>query len=125
MAEYRPPDWPSLALRLFAADPQALADFIRTAFGAQVDAPPHRPATVRLDGSVILVSDGGGVRKAMPACVHLYVPDADAAYLSAIEAGARPVEAPADMLYGDRRATVEDRWGNLWQLATWRSKGSI
>jgi uncharacterized glyoxalase superfamily protein PhnB len=28
------------------------------------------------------------------------------------------VEAPADMPYGDRRATVRDEWENTWQIAT-------
>ena len=27
---------------------------------------------------------------------------------------------PADMPYGDRRATVRDPWGNVWQIATHR-----
>jgi uncharacterized glyoxalase superfamily protein PhnB len=30
------------------------------------------------------------------------------------------VEPPGDMPYGDRRAMVEDRWGNVWQIATFR-----
>src|SRR5215475_5492530 len=34
------------------------------------------------------------------------------------DAGAVVLEEPADMTYGDRRAMVRDRWGNIWQIAT-------
>ena len=54
----------------------------------------------------------------MPAFLHLYVPDADQTYARAVAAGAHVIEAPAVMPWGDRRATVSDAWGNLWQIAT-------
>jgi uncharacterized glyoxalase superfamily protein PhnB len=31
--------------------------------------------------------------------------------------------ATHDTSYGDRRAMVEDRWGNVWQIATVRQDG--
>ena len=54
----------------------------------------------------------------MPAFLYLYVDDADRAYARALEAGARSLEPPVDPPYRDRRAMVEDPWGNVWQLAT-------
>jgi len=54
----------------------------------------------------------------MPAFLYLYVPDADSAYQSAIKAGARSLEEPQNSHYGDRRAMVEDPFGNIWQIAT-------
>jgi PhnB protein len=59
-------------------------------------------------------------RAAMPAFLYLYVDAADATYKRAIKAGAKSVERPSDMSYGDRRAMVEDPSGNLWQIATHR-----
>jgi len=38
-----------------------------------------------------------------------------------VAAGARSLEEPVDTPYGDRRAMVEDSWGNVWQIATFRS----
>ncbi|WP_175975992.1 glyoxalase [Burkholderia sp. BCC1047] len=32
--------------------------------------------------------------------------------------GGDPLEAPADMRYGNRRATAQDTRGNVWQIAT-------
>ena len=74
---------------------------------------------MKIGDSRVMIS-GVGVRKAMPALLYLYVADADATYKRAIKAGARSVEKPADMPYGDRRAMVKDPCGNLWQIATYR-----
>jgi uncharacterized glyoxalase superfamily protein PhnB len=73
---------------------------------------------MRIADSVLLVSDGAGVRGARPAFLYVYVEDADQTYRRAIEAGSATIEEPADMPYGDRRATVQDPWGNIWQIAT-------
>jgi uncharacterized glyoxalase superfamily protein PhnB len=54
----------------------------------------------------------------MPAFLYLYVEDADATYRRAVQAGAQSLEEPSDMPYGDRRGMVQDRWGNVWQIAT-------
>jgi len=66
---------------------------------------------------MLLISEAG-VRNPMAAFLYVYVNDADATYRAAIEAGARSVEEPVDTPYGDRRAMVEDNWGNTWQIAT-------
>ena len=58
------------------------------------------------------------MRDAMPAFLYLYLDDADTAYRRALEAGAIVIEEPQDMFYGDRRATVRDPFGNIWQIAT-------
>ena len=61
---------------------------------------------------------GDGEREAIPAFLYVYVDDADATFLSAVSAGAVPLEQPANMPYGDRRGMVRDAWGNTWQIAT-------
>lgn len=118
MNDYKPDGWPTVVPRLFADDPAALVAFIKAAFDATGDLSGGRPAELRLGDSIIMVSDGGGLRDPLSACLYVYVPDADAAYNRAVSAGAQPIEAPADMVYGDRRAMVRDPWGNHWQIAT-------
>jgi uncharacterized glyoxalase superfamily protein PhnB len=54
----------------------------------------------------------------MPAFLYVYVDNVDETYRRALEAGAASIEAPDDMPYGDRRATVRDFWANVWQIAT-------
>ena len=56
-------------------------------------------------------------RDPFPAFLYIYVDDADAAYQSALEAGARSVEEPRETPYGDRRAMVRDPFGNIFQIA--------
>ena len=65
-----------------------------------------------------MISDGAGLRERTPAFLYVYVPDVDVAFGCALAAGGEAVERPADLPYGDRRATVRDRWGNHWQPAT-------
>ena len=113
-----PDGWHTLTPRIVVEDPEALVDFLRRAFGAAAAVEPDRPAVVRIGDSVLLVS-GVGPRPATPAFLYLYVDDADSVYRRAVAAGARSLEPPGDMPYGDRRAMVEDRWGNVWQIATY------
>jgi PhnB protein len=50
--------------------------------------------------------------------IMLYVPDVDAVYARAVDAGARGVMPPTDMFWGDRYAQVEDPYGHVWAMAT-------
>jgi len=115
----QPAGWHSLTPRIVTHDVPGLVDFLRKAFGAEGQLDPNRPAILRIGDSPVMVS-GEGPRTAIPAFLYVYVDDADAVYRRAIEAGARSIEEPMDMPYGDRRAMVEDRWGNLWQIARYQ-----
>jgi len=111
-----PDGFPRLIPRIFTDDPAGLVGFIRTALGATAEVVPGRPTTVRWGESVLLVSDTE-TRTAQTATLYLYVPDVDAAYGRAIEQGATSIEVPQDVPYGERRAMVQDPWGNTWQVA--------
>jgi uncharacterized glyoxalase superfamily protein PhnB len=54
----------------------------------------------------------------MPTMFYLYVPNVEASYRRALEAGATSQGAPADQAYGDRVASVTDPFGNQWYIAT-------
>jgi len=120
MSSFKPEGWSTITPRVFTSDVSGLVAFLKAAFDAEGEVHAGRPAEVKIGDSFLMVSDGGGVRSATPAFIHLYVQDADDVYRRAIEAGAESIEAPADMPYGDRRATVQDRCGNSWQIATFR-----
>jgi tRNA-Thr(GGU) m(6)t(6)A37 methyltransferase TsaA len=112
-----PSGWHSLTTRIVVADVAGLVEFLREAFGATGEVPTDRPAVLQIGDSRVMVS-GVGPRPETPGFFYLYVDDADAVHGRAVRAGARSLEAPAEMPYGDRRAMVEDRWGNVWQIAT-------
>jgi PhnB protein len=59
---------------------------------------------------------------AAPAVVYVYVPEVDAAYGRALEAGAEEVSPPEDKPYGERVAAVKDSFGNTWWFATYQTR---
>jgi PhnB protein len=112
-----PEGWHTLTPRIFAKDAQGLVGFLKRVFDATGVFQPERPAEILIGDSLIMIS-GTEVRDPMPACLYVYVEDADATYRRAIEAGATSLEDPRDVPYGDRRAMVKDSWDNIWQIAT-------
>jgi tRNA-Thr(GGU) m(6)t(6)A37 methyltransferase TsaA len=112
-----PNGWHSLTPRIVVDDVAGLVEFLRRVFDATGEVHPDRPAVMQIGDSVIMIGNVG-LRKAMPAFLYLYVEDADATYRRALQAGAQSLEEPSDMPYGDRRGMVQDRWGNVWQIAT-------
>lgn len=117
MTASAPPGYHALTPRIFTPDPEGLIRFLRDVFEATGDPGEGVPAEVRIGDSLLMVS-GTEYRGAMPACLYVYVDDADATYRRAIDAGAESLEDPRDQPYGDRRAMVQDRWNNIWQIAT-------
>ena len=101
-----------------------LLDFLKTAFDAEELGRHASPegiimhASIRIGDSVIEMGEAHGEFQPMPAAIHLYVPDADAFYSKAIDAGATSLRKPENMIYGDREASVKDPFGNHWYIAT-------
>jgi PhnB protein len=116
-ASFAPAGWPIVTPRLFARDPKRLFAFIKRVFRATGTYRDDRPSELRVGDSVIMVNDDSA-RGPATAFLYVYVDDTDAAYRRAVAAGARSIETPGDQPYGDRRAMVEDAWGNTWQMAT-------
>jgi PhnB protein len=50
--------------------------------------------------------------------ILLYVPDVDAVFDRAINAGGKSRRAVADQFYGDRMGTLEDPFGHVWTIGT-------
>ncbi len=114
-----PTGWHSLTPRIVANDVAGLVEFLRLAFGATGEVRGDRPAVMLIGDSLIMISSVGP-RAAVPAFLYVYVDDANATYRRALKAGAKSLEEPMETPYGDRRGMVEDRWGNVWQIATFK-----
>ena len=56
--------------------------------------------------------------KGTTACIQLYVPDCDALWKRAVDAGAKPVMPLMDAFWGDRYGQVVDPFGHVWAIAT-------
>jgi PhnB protein len=75
---------------------------------------------MRIGNSLVMVS-GTAARTARRSLLYLYVKDVDATYERALQAGAKSLESPTVVSYGDRRAIIKDPAGNEWQVATPRA----
>ena len=117
MSPFTPDGWHTVTPRIVARDAEPLVAFIKQVFGATGDYSRERPAVLKIGDSMVMISDAG-VRDPAPAFLYVYVENTDETYRRAIQAGAVSLEEPAQTPYGDRRAMVEDAWGNTWQIAT-------
>jgi PhnB protein len=106
----------SVTPRIVVDDVEAQAEFLRAVFDASGDVHPGRPAEIRIGDSLIMVSSAAE-RQAFPAFLYVYVDDVERRYRRALDAGATSLETPLDTPYGDRRAMVRDRFGNVYQIA--------
>jgi uncharacterized glyoxalase superfamily protein PhnB len=122
MNKFKPDGWRTVTPRIVTDDVARLVGFLKIVFGATGRLQSGAPTELRIGDSLVLISDGGGAREAMPAFLYVYVENADTTYQRAIAAGAESIERPGEMPYGDRRATVRDSWGNIWQIATYRGR---
>jgi PhnB protein len=75
-------------------------------------------AEIRIDDTVLMLGDASPEWPAMPAYVHLYVPDVDLTYRRALEAGAVSVQEPLKKQDEDKRGGVKDAGGTTWWIAT-------
>ena len=84
-------------------------------------------AEFRIGDSIIMLSDefpGMSTQKAPTSLggttgsLMLYVPNVDAAFQRAVDAGCKSLMPPTDMFWGDRFGKLEDPYGNQWALAT-------
>ncbi len=112
-----PEGWHTVTPRIAVQDARHLVEFLKQVFDATGDYRQGLPSVVRIGDSVVMISETG-IRRPMTAFLYIYVNDTDATYRRALDAGARSLEEPSAMPYGDRRCMVEDKWGNTWQIAT-------
>jgi len=113
-----PDGWHSITPRLVVHNPARLVEFLKAAFGATGDYESSRPSQLKIGDSIVMVSGVMGFAPSAPAYLYLYIDDCDEVYARALAAGATSLEAPEDLHYGDRRATIRDPEGNVWQIGT-------
>jgi PhnB protein len=101
-----------------------LIEFMKRTFDAQEHQLGRRPngdiwhADLTIAGAHIMISEAGGAFPPAPAALNVYVPDVDATYQRALDAGATSIMPPGNRFYGDRNAVVRDRTGIVWTIAT-------
>jgi len=121
---YKPEGYTSVAPYLIVDGAVRTINFLARVFDAtelrRVPTPDGRVmhAEVRIGDTVVMVADGNAGWPPIGAHVHVYVPDVDAAYQRALQAGATSVQAPTKKDDADRRGGVKDAGGTTWWIAT-------
>ena len=133
MATTNPPaGYHTVTPALIVRDGGAAIAFYQKAFGAELvgrmDGPDGRlmHAEIRIGDSTIMLgeeNEAWGTRSPLsmngnPGSLHLYVPDADAAFARALAAGATVQQPLEDAFWGDRYGKVTDPFGHHWGIAT-------
>ena len=105
-------------------------DFYKKAFGATEAMSPHMAddgkrimhAHLQINGGHLMLNDdfpehmGGPSQPPASFVLHLNVPDADAAWNRALDAGAEVRFPLADQFWGDRYGQVTDPFGFIWSI---------
>ena len=133
MPQNPPQGYSTLTPSLILKDARKAIDFYKKAFGAEeidvMAGPDGRVmhAEMRIGSSIFMMGEenpawptfkSAETLGASPISLHLYFPDADAAFRRALDAGAK-VEMPVqDMFWGDRYGKVKDPFGYTWGIAT-------
>jgi len=121
---FAPEGFRSVTAGLAVSGAAAMLEFLKKVFGANVVDKNEGPngvvghATVRIGDSVLECSEAHGEWGPRAVAIHVYVPDVDAVYRSALAAGATSIEEPKDQFYGERGGAVIDAWENHWYIAT-------
>ena len=75
-------------------------------------------AELTVGDSLVMLGQSHGEWKPMPAALYVWVPEVDATYARALEAGATSQSAPENKPYGHRNAGVVDKNGITWWIAS-------
>ena len=107
-------------------------EFYKKAFGAQELVRHAMPgseavmhAQLKVGDSMLMVANefppmalSPKSRGGTSTTLHIYVPDADAAFDRAVKAGCTVKMPMMDQFWGDRYGVVEDPYGHVWSIAT-------
>lgn len=132
--DYMPQGRHSLSPCLITRDGKSAIEFYQKAFGAEVLTAIFGPdknhlanAVLKIGDSVFIVADEWPQDRESRSPVslngtsvsmYLFVEDVDRVFKNAVDAGAKPVQEPAEMFWGDRWCLLVDPEGHYWQIAT-------
>lgn len=115
--------YPTVTPYLITSHAAGVIEFLKKAFDATEVHVQKREdggimhAAVRIEESVVMLSDSSSEYPPMPAMIYLYMDDCDAYYHRAMEAGGTSLREPTNEAYGDRSSGVKDVGGNQWWIA--------
>ena len=127
---YKPKNYNSLSPYLIMDDAEKLVNLLKIVFDAEELRRYDREdgsimhVELKLDDSIIMISDSTEDYPAMPAMLHVYVPDVHKTFDLAIKNDCILLEPPSsqdDNL--DIRGAFMDYAGNYWSITTQKQEG--
>ena len=124
-SEFKPTDYNSVSPYFIVDGADRFIDLMKKIFGANLLREYRKPdgsimhAEVQIDDSVIMLGNSSEKYPPVPIVIHVYVPDVDATFQKAVDAGCEIIESPKEQENDpDRRGTFKDFAGNWWSVAT-------
>jgi uncharacterized glyoxalase superfamily protein PhnB len=120
MTSSAPEGYTTVAPWIVTDDTGALLDFVSAVFDGEelarvaLEDGSIGHGEIRVGDTVLLAFDRREAWPRMPSLLRIYVPDADAAFVRAVDAGATIVTELSDSAWGDRGGRVRDPFGNIW-----------
>ncbi len=125
MENFKPEGYNSVSPYLIVDEGQRMIDYLIEVFGAVPLRRFNREdgsimhAEVKLDDSVIMISQSTKEYPQNNTILHVYVEDVDQTFDRAIEYGCREMEKPVNGEGDpDKRGMFQDFAGNLWSVST-------
>jgi PhnB protein len=77
---------------------------------------------IRIGDSMVMISNGNGLREAVSAFLYVYVENVDETYQRAVEAEAESLEIPSDLPYGDKHMALapSEKIPGTWKFSAQR-----
>ena len=123
--KYKPAGYNSLSPYFIVRGAQKMVDLLKYIFNAKELRRYDNPdgsimhVEVQIYDSVIMIGDSSEKFPPNHHLIHVYVPDVDKTFNTAISAGCQPVQQPKEREGDpDRRGTFTDFAGNEWSIAT-------
>ncbi len=123
--EFKPTGYNSVSPYFVVNGAKKMVDLLKELFSAKEKRRYNMPdgtimhVEVQIDDSIIMIGDASEQFPANTHLMHVYVPDADEIFNSALDLGCESVEPPK-VKEGDpdKRGTFIDFAGNVWSVAT-------
>ena len=123
--DFKPKGYNSASPYFIVDEAQKLIDFLIYVFNAKQLRRYDRPdgsimhAEVKIDDSVIMLSNATKEYPAMKIMMHVYVPNVDEIFEKAVSVGCEVIDKPKTREGDpDKRGTFIDFAGNMWSVAT-------
>lgn len=121
--DYKPVGYTSVSAYFIVKEAEKFIDLMKAIFDAKelrrYDMPDGTimHAEIQIDDTVVMLGEASEKFSPVPIVMHVYVPDVDATFDKAINAGCEIVERPKEREGDpDRRATFKDFAGNMWSI---------